>query len=271
MTSVKEAIASLVLKAMQAKVDSDTYGVSHALKINAARAEKAADDILAIGGAAQRPVDSGVRLAERLRGTTVGYPAEDMAIVMNRVAYSLQELAKVHPSQYGGMGEAVSVADALRGKCGATNGCSCADLNYQWYGPHCEATMTSVFRTLLKEGAAAPQLPANAYAGTDHSLQKAQRTLIGAPGNDQLSKLWNAIVDNTKGDGFWIGEILLTTLEREVGFNPSAVSSTHENTAQAELTAKEPGELTDASGGRDVPQQVGTPAVSSTHQNTGAK
>lgn len=50
---------------------------------------------------------------------------------------------------------------------------------------------------------------------------------IAAPGNDQLSKLWNAIVENTKGDGFWIGEILLAVLEREVGFNPSAVSSTH--------------------------------------------
>jgi hypothetical protein len=49
---------------------------------------------------------------------------------------------------------------------------------------------------------------------------------IAAPGNDQLSKLWNAIVENTKGDGFWIGEILLTTLEREVGFNPAALTDT---------------------------------------------
>jgi hypothetical protein len=49
---------------------------------------------------------------------------------------------------------------------------------------------------------------------------------IAAPGNDQLSKLWNAIVENTKGDGFWIGEILLTTLEREVGFNPTALTDT---------------------------------------------
>jgi hypothetical protein len=47
---------------------------------------------------------------------------------------------------------------------------------------------------------------------------------IAAPGNDQLSNLWNAIVENTKGDGFWIGEILLTTLEREVGFNPAALA-----------------------------------------------
>lgn len=48
------------------------------------------------GGAAQPPVDSGalLHLAERLRDTTDGYPAEDMAIVMNRVAYSLQEIAK---------------------------------------------------------------------------------------------------------------------------------------------------------------------------------
>ena len=42
------------------------------------------------------------------------------------------------------------MADALRKNCGATNGCSCADQNYQWYGPHCEASMTSVFREMLK-------------------------------------------------------------------------------------------------------------------------
>lgn len=44
-----------------------------------------------------------------------------------------------------------SPADALRVACGAVNGCSCADMNYQWYGPHCEATMTSVFRTMLAD------------------------------------------------------------------------------------------------------------------------
>lgn len=54
-------------------------------------------------------------------------------------------------------------------------------------------------------------------------LAKATAVPIKAPGNDQLSNLWNAIVENTKGDGFWIGEILLTTLEREVGFNPAAL------------------------------------------------
>jgi hypothetical protein len=48
---------------------------------------------------------------------------------------------------------------------------------------------------------------------------------IKAPGNDQLSKLWNAIVENTQGDGFWIGEILLTTLEREVGLNPAGLTN----------------------------------------------
>jgi hypothetical protein len=63
-----------------------------------------------------------------------------------------------------------------------------------------------------------------ARAAFDHAPTAQQR--IAAPGNDQLSKLWNAIVENTKGDGFWIGEILLTTLEREVGFNPAALTDT---------------------------------------------
>lgn len=41
--------------------------------------------------------------------------------------------------------------NALRAACaaGGDQGCSCADLNYQWYGPSCEATMTSVFRTMM--------------------------------------------------------------------------------------------------------------------------
>ena len=37
------------------------------------------------------------------------------------------------------------------------------------------------------------------------------------------------------------------------------------DTARAELTAEEPGKLTDASGSRDVSQQVGTPAVALSH------
>jgi hypothetical protein len=39
--------------------------------------------------------------------------------------------------------------------------------------------------------------------------------------NTQLSRLWQAVIDNTTGDGFWLGEILLTTIERETGFNGS--------------------------------------------------
>jgi len=57
-------------------------------------------------------------------------------------------------------------------------------------------------------------------------LAQSSKVQIAAPSNDQLSKLWNAIVEHTKGDGFWIGEILLTTLEREVGFNPAALADT---------------------------------------------
>lgn len=33
-----------------------------------------------------------------------------------------------------------------------------------------------------------------------------------------LPRLRNAIIENTKGDLFWIGEILLAELEKETGF-----------------------------------------------------
>lgn len=36
---------------------------------------------------------------------------------------------------------------------------------------------------------------------------------------DALGRLRRAIVDNTRGDLFWIGEILLAELEKETGFN----------------------------------------------------
>ena len=35
-----------------------------------------------------------------------------------------------------------------------------------------------------------------------------------------LARLHKAIVDHTKGDMFWIGEILLSELEKETGFKP---------------------------------------------------
>jgi len=44
----REAVASIVLRAMQDKVGSDTYGVSYALNINTERAGRAADAILAL-------------------------------------------------------------------------------------------------------------------------------------------------------------------------------------------------------------------------------
>lgn len=34
-----------------------------------------------------------------------------------------------------------------------------------------------------------------------------------------LAALRQAVIDNTKGNGFWLGEILLTTIEQETGFN----------------------------------------------------
>lgn len=36
-----------------------------------------------------------------------------------------------------------------------------------------------------------------------------------------LSRLRQAIIDNTKGDLFWIGEILLAELEKATGWTPS--------------------------------------------------
>lgn len=44
----RDAVAAIVLKAMQAKVDPDTYGASYAIKINADRAVIAADAILSL-------------------------------------------------------------------------------------------------------------------------------------------------------------------------------------------------------------------------------
>jgi hypothetical protein len=38
---------------------------------------------------------------------------------------------------------------------------------------------------------------------------------------DDLEKLAQAIIDNTSGDLFWIGEILLAELEKETGYRPS--------------------------------------------------
>lgn len=40
--------------------------------------------------------------------------------------------------------------------------------------------------------------------------------------NTQLSRLWQAVKENTTGDAFWLGEILLTTIERETGFDGSS-------------------------------------------------
>lgn len=35
---------------------------------------------------------------------------------------------------------------------------------------------------------------------------------------DALPKLWQAIVDNTKGDLFWLGEHLLDVIKTETGY-----------------------------------------------------
>lgn len=43
-----------------------------------------------------------------------------------------------------------------------------------------------------------------------------------------LSVLRQAIIDNTHGDGFWIGEILLDVLEKETGFKGATAVSNGE-------------------------------------------
>ena len=37
---------------------------------------------------------------------------------------------------------------------------------------------------------------------------------------NELERLRQAIIDNTKGDLFWIGEILLNELQKETGWPP---------------------------------------------------
>lgn len=49
-----------------------------------------------------------------------------------------------------------------------------------------------------------------------------------APATPTLATLRQAIIDNTTGDLFWIGEILLVELEKETGFNGSAVTSAYQ-------------------------------------------
>jgi hypothetical protein len=63
----------------------------------------------------------------------------------------------------------------------------------------------------------------------DKEMQRALKAdgekLKGLTGRDhgprfgtELSDLRQAIIDNTKGNLFWIGEILLSELEKETGF-----------------------------------------------------
>jgi hypothetical protein len=71
----------------------------------------------------------------------------------------------------------LSAREYLRNACanGGNLGCSCADQNYQWYGPSCEATMTSVLRTMLRDQAQSPQLTtSHRPEPTQHPLTKEQ-------------------------------------------------------------------------------------------------
>ncbi len=64
------------------------------------------------------------------------------------------------------------------------------------------------------------------------SLGKAFQQIADEEGKCDLAALWQAVIDNTKGDGFWLGEILLTTIEQETGFNGSALSRPHRESGQ---------------------------------------
>ncbi len=48
---------------------------------------------------------------------------------------------------------------------------------------------------------------------------KAFHQIAHDEGKPDLAALWQAVIDNTKGSGFWLSEILLTTIEQETGFN----------------------------------------------------
>jgi len=56
----------------------------------------------------------------------------------------------------------------------------------------------------------------------DYRRGKAFHQIAHDEGAPDLASLWQAVIDNTKGSGFWLGEILLTTIEQETGFNGSA-------------------------------------------------
>lgn len=58
---------------------------------------------------------------------------------------------------------------------------------------------------------------ATAAGSAGYSVRLLKTRPITSPGL-QLQALRQAIIDNSHGDGFWIGEILLSTLERETGF-----------------------------------------------------
>lgn len=68
------------------------------------------------------------------------------------------------------------------------------------------------------------------------------RALVVAPAEispaepgQELSDLRQAIIDHTKGDLFWIGEILLNELEKETGFGSSRSPADSEQKAKAAL------------------------------------
>lgn len=62
------------------------------------------------------------------------------------------------------------------------------------------------------------------YAQPQSPMGRAFTQIAHDEGKPDLAVLWQAVIDNTKGSGFWLGELLLTTIEKETGFNGSALS-----------------------------------------------
>lgn len=84
------------------------------------------------------------------------------------------------------------------------------DVQSSVYPRHTFGDIRRVRIALRKEEAAFP-----AEAPREHFHQ-----VPHDEGKPDLAALWQAVIDNTKGSGFWLGEILLTTIERETGYRP---------------------------------------------------
>lgn len=95
-----------------------------------------------------------------------------------------------------------SCADRKRGDCVNPFGCHCREI------------------TSLR---AALQAEIDSHAGTVMAFEQYRHNSVTKRPGLELSALRQAIVDNTRDDRmFWLGEILLSVLEKETGFRAEA-------------------------------------------------